>query len=48
MLMLGRHMTIGFVFDAAARRYADRPFLAAPANPPRAYHPAGIEISFGD
>ncbi|MBI1395940.1 MAG: AMP-binding protein [Betaproteobacteria bacterium] len=40
--------TIRDLFDAAVRDHADRPFLAVPANPRRAYAPAGREISYGE
>ena len=40
--------TIGHTFEACAQRFADRPFLAVPANPARAYHPAGHELSYAD
>ncbi len=40
--------TIGATFAACARRFALAPFLAVPANPARAYHPAGHEISYAE
>jgi acyl-CoA synthetase (AMP-forming)/AMP-acid ligase II len=46
MLAIDRDTTIGEAFAAAAERYAERPFLAAPANPGRDYHPDGVEISY--
>jgi crotonobetaine/carnitine-CoA ligase len=36
------------VFFEAARLYADRVFLAVPANPARTYAPDGIEISYAE
>ena len=38
--------TIASTFAACAQRYADQPFLAVPANPARAYHPSGHELSY--
>ncbi len=38
--------TIGSAFEAAAARWPDRPFIAAPANPGRDYHPHGVEITY--
>ncbi len=40
--------TIASTFAACAQRYADRPFLAVPANPARAYHAAGHELSYAE
>lgn len=39
-------LTIGAAFERAVTRYGSRPFLAAPANDRRDYHPAGFEISY--
>src|SRR5579864_6448486 len=38
--------TIGEAFFAAAARYGDKPFLCAPVNAQRSYHPAGFEIAY--
>jgi crotonobetaine/carnitine-CoA ligase len=38
--------TIGAAFERVAERFGARPFLAAPANDARDYHPAGFEISY--
>ena len=46
MIEIAEHTTIGEAFFAAAERYALHPFLAVPANPQRAYAPAGAEISY--
>lgn len=40
--------TIAAALAAAVSRHADRPFLAVPANPDRAYLPEGFEISYGE
>jgi crotonobetaine/carnitine-CoA ligase len=40
--------TIGAAFASTVAAYADRPFLAVPANENRAYLPSGFEISYGD
>lgn len=40
--------TIGNTFASCAQRYGSLPFLAVPANPTRAYHPAGLELSYAD
>jgi acyl-CoA synthetase (AMP-forming)/AMP-acid ligase II len=40
--------TIADTFSICARQFADRPFLAVPANPVRAYHPEGLELSYAD
>ena len=44
----GSASTIGSAFFKAAELYKERPFLAAPPNPQRPYHPGGIEIGFGE
>jgi crotonobetaine/carnitine-CoA ligase len=38
--------TIGEAFFRAVRQYAPQPFLAAPVNPSRKYHPDGLELTF--
>jgi acyl-CoA synthetase (AMP-forming)/AMP-acid ligase II len=40
--------TIAAAFAAAVAAHAGRPFLAVPANPDRAYLPAGFEMSYGE
>jgi crotonobetaine/carnitine-CoA ligase len=40
------HPTLAGAFLAAAETWPDRPFLAVPANPVRAYDPDGREISY--
>jgi len=40
--------TIAAAFAAAVAAHAGRPFLAVPANPDRAYLPAGFEITYGE
>src|SRR5215471_11219492 len=40
--------TIGEAFAAAIAQHADRPFLTVPANPERAYLPAGYKLSYGE
>ncbi len=46
MIRIDDRTTLGDALFAAADRYGDLPLLAAPANPARAYHPAGVEFSF--
>ncbi len=46
MLPLSDDSTIPAVFEAAVERWPDRPFLAAPVNAARDYHPGGFEISY--
>ena len=46
MIDIGETSTIPDVFFAAAKAYAQRPFLVAPANPARAYAPAGQTFSY--
>lgn len=46
MIDLDDTTTIGDAFFRAAETYAGRPFLAAPVNAQRAYHPAGYEIGY--
>ena len=38
--------TLGDTFLQCAAAFAGHAFLAVPANPARAYHPAGVEISY--
>ena len=40
--------TIGETFRRCVAAYGPRPFLAAPANPARAYHPQGFELSYAE
>src|SRR5689334_6181321 len=40
--------TIAAAFATAVSAYADRPFLAVPANPDRPYLPSGFEMSYGE
>ena len=40
--------TIPDVFQEAAARYAERPFLAVPANPTRSYASAGVEMTYAE
>lgn len=48
MITVDTDSTIPAVFGAAAARWPNQPFLAAPANPSRDDHPEGIDISFGE
>jgi acyl-CoA synthetase (AMP-forming)/AMP-acid ligase II len=48
MIAVADQSTIGETFFRAAQAYADQSFLAVPANAARSYHPAGVEISYGD
>ncbi|MFM9938512.1 MAG: AMP-binding protein [Hyphomicrobiaceae bacterium] len=38
--------TIGEIWTAAVATHGARPFLAIPANPGRAYHPDGLELTY--
>ena len=40
--------TIGDVFEEAAGRFGDNPFLVVPNDPGRAYHADGVTITFAD
>ncbi len=46
MVRVDDQSTIGEAFFEAARIFGDRPFLIAPVNPDRSYHPAGYQIGF--
>ncbi|WP_137920941.1 AMP-binding protein [Hydrogenophaga sp. 2FB] len=46
MIDIRETSTVGEVFFEAAARYGDQPFLAAPANPARAYAPQGLEWTY--
>jgi crotonobetaine/carnitine-CoA ligase len=46
MIDIGETSTISEVFFAAAKTYAQLPFLEVPANPARAYAPAGQTFSY--
>lgn len=46
MIAVDDTTTIGQAFFAAAAHYGDKPFLCAPANAQRNYHPAGFEIAY--
>ena len=48
MIAVDDHSTIGETFFRAADAYAEKSFLAVPANPARAYDPAGKEITYGE
>ena len=48
MIAVNDHATIGETFFRAANTYADKSFLAVPANPARAYDPAGKEITYAE
>ncbi len=48
MIAVDDHSTIGETFFRAAGTYAGNSFLAVPANPARAYYPAGKEITYGE
>ena len=48
MIAVNDHSTIGETFFRAADAYADKSFLAVPANPARAYDPAGKEITYAE
>ncbi|MBT2326679.1 AMP-binding protein [Variovorax paradoxus] len=48
MIPIQEDSTIGKTFFRAAQVHASRAFLAVPANPLRAYHPKGFEISYGE
>jgi acyl-CoA synthetase (AMP-forming)/AMP-acid ligase II len=46
MIDIDANPTVGEAFRAAAARWPDRPFLAVPANPARAYDPEGRELGY--
>ena len=46
MIEISETSTIPEVFFAAAKAYPQQPFLAVPANPARAYAPAGQSLSY--
>ena len=46
MISIDQNSTIGDAFRRAAKSYAGRPFLAAPAGSHRTYHANGYEIDF--
>ncbi|RZL92579.1 MAG: long-chain fatty acid--CoA ligase [Variovorax sp.] len=46
MIEIGEESTIGETFFRAAETYADKAFLAVPANPARAYAADGMEIGY--
>jgi crotonobetaine/carnitine-CoA ligase len=46
MIPIDDETTIGQAFFAAAEMYSDRPFLCAPVNAGRGYHPNGYEIDY--
>ncbi len=46
MLIPGPRATIGTTFGRCVQAFAALPFLAVPANPARAYHPQGLELSY--
>ncbi len=48
MIEISETSTIPEVFFAAAKAYAQRPFLVAPANPARAYSPAGQTLTYAE
>ena len=48
MIAIDDTSAIGETFFKAAETYADKAFLAVPANPARAYADEGVEISYGD
>lgn len=48
MIAINDDSTIGESFFRAAQAYADKSFLAVPENAARSYHPAGVEISYGE
>jgi crotonobetaine/carnitine-CoA ligase len=48
MIAVDDYSTIGETFFRAAERYADKSFLAVPANAARAYYPAGTEITYSE
>jgi len=48
MIAVDDQSTIGETFFRAVQVYADKSFLAVPANPARAYDPAGRETSYGE
>ncbi len=46
MITPGSDATIGEVFGRCVAAFGLQPFLAVPANPSRAYHPQGLELSY--
>ncbi|MGA2128979.1 MAG: hypothetical protein ABSG76_22845, partial [Xanthobacteraceae bacterium] len=46
MIEIDDQTTIDQAFFAAAKAFGDRPFLCAPVNPQRSWHPAGYEIDY--
>ena len=46
MIDIHETSTVGEVFFEAALRYADKPFLAVPANPARSYAPQGLAWTY--
>ena len=48
MIDVDDHSTIGETLFRAADTYAEKSFLAVPANPARSYDPAGKEITYGE
>ncbi|MFC6282828.1 MULTISPECIES: AMP-binding protein [Polaromonas] len=48
MIAVDDYSTIGETFFRAAEKYADKSFLAVPANAARAYYPVGEEIAYGE
>ncbi|QRG07348.1 AMP-binding protein [Xanthobacter dioxanivorans] len=48
MIEVSDTSTIGAAFEAAARTFAERPFLAVPRGAHRPYHRDGYEISYAD
>ncbi|HEY3047354.1 MAG TPA: AMP-binding protein [Polaromonas sp.] len=48
MIAVDDNSTIGETFFRATQVYAGKSVLAVPVNAARAYHPAGVEITYGD
>ena len=48
MIAVHDSSTIGEIFFRAAQAYSGNSLLAVPANAARSYHPAGVEISYGE
>ena len=48
MIVPAPDATIGDTFFQCAEAFGAHAFLAVPANPARAYHPAGVELSYAD
>ncbi|UUZ62732.1 AMP-binding protein [Polaromonas sp. P1-6] len=48
MIAVNDSSTIGETFFRATQAYADKSFLAVPPNAVRSYHPAGVEITYGN